>query len=111
MLRYIINEKFIKLFTYISTGRNPSMRQISRHTNFHYMHILTLMKQFQEEDLINPIFDQEDADFVKNPGNPYKILLTNKGQALSKLLSLFYQLHKNLNHESIFKLLKITRRE
>jgi len=74
-----------------------SMKDISKHTNFHFMHVRTVMMQFQDEGLIKPIFNQEEAEHKKEPGNPYVIELSKKGQAVQKLLNMFNRLYLNLN--------------
>lgn len=67
--------------------------QISKHTKFNYWHTITVMKQFQKEGLIKPIFGNEDAEHKKDPGNPYIVELTPKGQVTTRLLNMLYALH------------------
>lgn len=107
MFRFIINPKYVALFKYIDEKTSPEMRGISKHTKIHYIHLLTIMKQFQNEGLIKPIFDVEEAQHKKKPGNPYVIELTLKGHATKTLLNLFYDLDKGLGVAKIFKLLGI----
>lgn len=105
MIRFIINSRYIKMFQFMYDKKKCSMKEISKHTNFHFMHVRTVMMQFQEEGLIKPIFEQEEAEHKKEKGSPYLIELSKKGQAVQKLLNMFNRLYLGLNEQYLIELI------
>jgi len=96
----VVNGRYIKFFHFVDS-RKPSISDIAKHTRFNYHHVITVLKQFQKEGLIEPIFDNDEADHKSNPGNPYIVKLTLKGKANCDLLTMLQQLHDGINPEKI----------
>jgi len=101
MLRFVLRERYIKLFKFIYDQEKPSIKDVSKYTGFQYLHTLIVLKQFQQEGLIKPVFDQEDAKHQSKPGNPYIIELTMKGQTAHKLFNMLYSLHMGIDEKQI----------
>ena len=49
------------------------------------------------------MFHQKDAKHKENPGNPYIVELTLKGQTAHKLFNMLYRLHFGIDEEKIIK--------
>ena len=101
MLRFIISERYIKLFSFVYDSKKPSIKDISKYTGFQYLHTIIVLKQFQIEGLIKPVFNNTDAKHKSDPGNPYIIELTPKGQAVHRLLNMLYRLHLGVDQKEI----------
>jgi hypothetical protein len=101
VLRFILTERYVKLFKFVYDSDNPSIKDVSKYTGFQYLHTLNVLKQFQEEGLIKPVFNQENANHKSEPGNPYIIELTLKGQTAHKLLNMLYRLHIGIDEQKI----------
>lgn len=82
--------------------REPSMRDISKKTGIHYLQVITVLKQFEKEELIYPTFNNE-AETKDDRGSPYIIKLTLKGRLLTKMLTDLQRLHNGILPETIIK--------
>lgn len=91
------------MFKFIYDNKKRSIKDISKHTGFQYLHTINVLKQFQEENLIKNIFKVEEAKHKSEPGNPYVVELTKKGEVVHILLNILYQLHKGINEDEIIK--------
>ena len=83
------------------------MRKLSKEVDFHYPHVRTVLKQFQDECLIKPIFNNEDAEHENNPGNPYKVELTLKGRLLNEVLQMFKKIEQEIGIIELMEKLKL----
>ena len=62
-------------------NKRPNMRRISKETGFAYPLVREVMKQFEDEKLIEPVFNRVDFE-----GRDYNITLTGKGEQITKML-------------------------
>lgn len=72
------------------------MAKLGKEVDFHYAHIRTALRQFQQENLIKPIFDNEEAEHKKDSGNPYIVELTLKGRLLNEVLQMFLMIKNEI---------------
>ncbi len=98
----LFSPKYVKMLTFIA-NKQSNMLQISKETGFHYSHIVSVMRQFEEDQLIEPTFGFETE---AHGHNAKAITFTKKGQAL-KILILKAQLviSDDREAEKIIKLL------
>lgn len=87
--------------------KKPSMLKLGKLTGFHYSQVRTVLQQFQEENLIKPIFGVEDAEHQFNPGNPYKVQLTLKGRLLNEVLQMFQMIAQEVGIIELMKKLNL----
>lgn len=85
----------------------PSIKDISKNTGFQYLHTLNVLKQFQKEKLIRPIFNKEEANHKQDPGNPYIVELTLKGRTVHAMLDMLNRLHQDVPTEKIINEMKL----
>lgn len=105
IFRFIIpNPKYITLLNCIN-NKSPNMLKLGKEADFHYAHIRTVLRQFQQEEIIKPIFDTEEANKQYNPGDPYIVELTEKGKLLNKVLQAFLMIQKEINLNEVNKFL------
>lgn len=83
------------------------MAKLGKEVDFHYAHVRTVLRQFQQENLIKPIFDVEDAEHQYDPGNPYKVELTLKGRLLNEILKMFKMIHDEIGIVELMEKLQI----
>lgn len=87
--------------------KKPSIAKLAKDTDFHHAHVGNVLRQFQKEGIIKPVFDVEEAEHTKNPGDPYKIELTIKGKLLNKVLQMFLMIKEGQGTKELMKLLGI----
>lgn len=104
ILRFIVNERYIKMINFIN-NKKPSLMQISKYTKFHYPHVLTVIKQFESENIIKPVFNGFGKVKAKSKGGAYIIELTEKGQVYNSLLQMIYMNYMNIkiNNKEVLK--------
>lgn len=107
MFKFVIRERYIKFFQIMNEREKPSVKDISKLSGFQYLHTINVLKQFQSEGLIKPIFNQEEANHNSQPGNPYIVELTLKGKANHKLLNMLYRLHLGMDEKNIIQLTEV----
>lgn len=83
------------------------MLKLGKEVDFHYAHVRTVLKQFQDENIIKPIFDTEEATRGYDPGNPYKVELTTKGKLLNKVLQMFLMINEGTQTKQLIKILGV----
>lgn len=83
------------------------MLKLGKEVDFHYAHVRTVLKQFQDENIIKPIFDTENAEHGYDPGNPYKVELTLKGRLLNKVLQMFQMIQSETGIVELMQTLDI----
>jgi len=71
----LFTPKYLSMMAYIN-NRKPNMQQISKETQYHYSHIITVMRQFQDDGIIEPAFGVQTDTLAK------EITFTKKGKAL-----------------------------
>ena len=72
MFRFIIpNQKYIFMINFIAV-KKPNMLKLGREIDFNYAHVRNVLRQFQDEEIIKPVFNQS----LEERG--YKIQLTKK---------------------------------
>ena len=87
--------------------KKPSMAKLGKEVDFHYAHVRTVLRQFQQEKLIKPIFDVEQAEHSYDPGNPYKVELTLKGRLLNEVLQMFKMIQREIGIIELMEKLQI----
>lgn len=105
MYRFVIKENYVKMYSFIN-NREPSMNDIAKEIPMNYPHVITVLKQFQEEGVIEPIFYNEEAEHKSKPGSPYIVKFTMKGKVQNQLLQLLNKVHHNIDIPKIAKLLE-----
>ena len=83
------------------------MLKLGKEIDFHYAHVRTVLREFQDENIIKPIFNTEKAKHEYDPGNPYKVELTTKGKLLNKVLQMFLMIKEDAQTKQLIKILKI----
>ncbi len=98
----LFSPKYVKMLTFIA-NKQSNMSQISKETGFHYSHIVSVMRQFEEDEIIEPAFGFETEE---HGHNAKKITFTIKGLALKLLIMKAYSaLNDKREAEKIIKLL------
>lgn len=83
------------------------MAKLGKEVDFHYAHVRTVLRQFQDEGLIKPILNTEKAEHKCDPGNPYKVELTLKGRLLNEVLQMFQMIQSEINIIELMEKLQI----
>lgn len=83
------------------------MAKLGKEVDFHYAHVRTVLRQFQNEGLIKPLFDVEEAQHQCDPGNPYKVELTLKGRLLNEILQMFQMIQAETGIVELMEKLQI----
>lgn len=91
----------------VINNRKPSMLKLGKLTGFHYSQVRTVLKQFQDESLIKPIFNNQEANHTYDPGNPYKVELTLKGRLLNEVLQMFKMIEMEIGIIDLMKRLNL----
>ena len=82
------------------------MLKLGKEIDFHYAHVRTVLKEFQDENIIKPIFNTEKANHDYDPGKPYKVELTTKGKLLNKVLQMFLMIKEGVQTKQLIKIVQ-----